>query len=463
MSLKGNSSRIPDGKPPRFPKKPTIKQEGDFLLMECVLEAQPLPEITWFQGSRALKAGDRLQMKQKETGKDTYLLTLVISNPSLADGGNYRCNAVNAFGESNANIALNFQGGDDGGIAPTFIEKPKITPNSSGTLITMRCRCKANPEPQVTWFRGATQLSASGRLTMKSVKVDEDVYDLILEIKEPSGADAGTYRCHVENSSGESNANLNLNIEAEPEPAGQAPTFAEKPRIISEQNGKLIFMECKVKADPKPTFVWTCEGQEIKTSSKFSISMKEEGGIYVIRLDLKDPQPEESGLYKCNIKNEFGEINANLTLNIEIAPQIREKPRVIRVQKKRTIVIECSVRCAAPPEVTWYNRRPLSRRTAGGQSILNKYRRESTRSCWKSAMPPKRTKARTSSWPRTRRVNLLLRVSKSLRSRRRKRSPSRNQKARLPNLLKDSSPPLWKKARVLNSSLNCPAWIRLPT
>ena len=78
--------------------------------MECVLEAQPLPEITWFQGTKALKASDRLKMKQKETGKDTYLLTLEISNPSLADGGNYRCNAVNACGESNANIALNFQG-----------------------------------------------------------------------------------------------------------------------------------------------------------------------------------------------------------------------------------------------------------------------------------------------------------------------------------------------------------------
>ena len=106
-------------------------------------------------------------------------------------------------------------------------------------------------------------------------------------MQEPSGADAGTYRCHVENAHGESNANLNLNIEAEPEPAGQAPTFAEKPRIVSEQNGKLIFMECKVKADPKPTFTWTCEGQEIKSSSKFSISIKEEGGIYIIRLDLK--------------------------------------------------------------------------------------------------------------------------------------------------------------------------------
>jgi hypothetical protein len=49
-------------------------------------------------------------MSRKATGKDTYLLTLEISNPTKEDGGNYRCNAFNNFGESNANIALNFQG-----------------------------------------------------------------------------------------------------------------------------------------------------------------------------------------------------------------------------------------------------------------------------------------------------------------------------------------------------------------
>ncbi len=44
--------RIPDGIPPRFPKKPTIRQEGESLVMECLLEAHPLPEITWFKADK---------------------------------------------------------------------------------------------------------------------------------------------------------------------------------------------------------------------------------------------------------------------------------------------------------------------------------------------------------------------------------------------------------------------------
>jgi hypothetical protein len=102
--------RIPDGKAPRFPKKPTIKQDGDILVMECVLEANPVPDITWYQGTKVISDSNRVRMSRKATGKDTYLLTLEISNPTKEDGGNYRCNAFNNFGESNANIALNFQG-----------------------------------------------------------------------------------------------------------------------------------------------------------------------------------------------------------------------------------------------------------------------------------------------------------------------------------------------------------------
>lgn len=102
--------RIPDGKAPRFPKKPTIRQEGDVLVMECLLEANPAPDISWFQGTKAISDNNRIRMIRKATGKDVYMLTLEISNPTREDGGNYRCNAFNSYGESNANISLNFQG-----------------------------------------------------------------------------------------------------------------------------------------------------------------------------------------------------------------------------------------------------------------------------------------------------------------------------------------------------------------
>lgn len=109
--------RIPAGKPPRFPKKPTIKQDEDviseemLLIMECILEANPGPDIRWYRGDTFIEeTSSRHKMARKKTGRDQYTLTLTIRAPTQEDGGQYRCNAVNAYGESNANIALNFAG-----------------------------------------------------------------------------------------------------------------------------------------------------------------------------------------------------------------------------------------------------------------------------------------------------------------------------------------------------------------
>lgn len=78
--------------------------------MECILEANPVPDISWFQGDKLIADSSRIKMSRKATSKDSYILTLEITNPTQEDGGNYRCNAFNSYGESNANIALNFQG-----------------------------------------------------------------------------------------------------------------------------------------------------------------------------------------------------------------------------------------------------------------------------------------------------------------------------------------------------------------
>lgn len=147
---------------------------------------------------------------------------------------------------------------------------------------------------------------------------------------------------------------MNLNIEAEPEPEGDGPTFIEKPRIVSQQGGKLVIMDCKVKANPAPTIVWTRDGQVVKESSRIKITMDQKGDEYYIKLELKDPGMDDSGLYKCNIKNSLGELNANLTLNIEVVPVIKEKPKVIKIIKKRTVIVECNVVSKFAPECTWF-------------------------------------------------------------------------------------------------------------
>lgn len=89
--------------------------------------------------------------------------------------------------DENLNSMINrgfFQGAEDAaGFAPSFIEKPRIIPNETGTLITMKCKCRAKPKPEVTWYRGTTVVKESSKIKIKSKDAEEDVYELILEIK----------------------------------------------------------------------------------------------------------------------------------------------------------------------------------------------------------------------------------------------------------------------------------------
>lgn len=74
-------------------------------------------------------------------------------------------------------------GGDTGsGLAPSFIEKPRIIPNESGTLITLRCNCTANPKPEVTWFKGTKIVTETSKISMK-VTGQENSYEILLLIQ----------------------------------------------------------------------------------------------------------------------------------------------------------------------------------------------------------------------------------------------------------------------------------------
>lgn len=107
-----------------------------------------------------------------------------------------------------------------------------------------------------------------------------------------------------------------MNIEGE-KGDGKAPTFVEKPQITPKNDGKLILMECKVRAKPKPEITWFRDGTHVKETSRIKQTIIEQNDVYIIRLEIHDPHLEDAGLYKCNVKNSAGESNANLTLNIE--------------------------------------------------------------------------------------------------------------------------------------------------
>lgn len=105
----------------------------------------------------------------------------------------------------------------------------------------------------------------------------------------------------------------------------EPPVFVEKPRITSQRDGKLIVMECLVKSTEKPTISWSKEGRSISETTRIKKTVKtQKDDVYLIQLELSDPDFDDAGLYKCNVKNSHGETNANLTLNVECKSKVND-------------------------------------------------------------------------------------------------------------------------------------------
>ena len=106
------------------------------------------------------------------------------------------------------------------GIPPTFTEKPKIVPNEKGTLVTLKYKIKADPKPEIQWFKGMDIIKDSAKFSQKFTSLEKNEYGIALEIQDPSAEDGGDYKSLVKNQHGQLQAKLNLNIEAEPVAAG---------------------------------------------------------------------------------------------------------------------------------------------------------------------------------------------------------------------------------------------------
>ncbi len=149
----------------------------------------------------------------------------------------------------------------------------------------------------------------------------DNVYFACLEIDDVTMEDAGQYKLHAQNSFGESNATITLNFDSQDAANGTggagAPVFIQNP-FIRQLEDKILF-ECKLTADPKPSFVWYFHNSPLSNSGKYRMQCLSEGKTHTMILEIDNLTMVDSGDYKLKAKNQHGETEANIKLNIETA------------------------------------------------------------------------------------------------------------------------------------------------
>jgi hypothetical protein len=97
---------------PFFKQKPQLKQadDGNRLIFECSLSAQPIPSIEWWRGESLLtdEDGRTLFKIQSNSEPNSYNVSLILDDVVETDAGLYRVVAKNLCGEVAASINLNF-------------------------------------------------------------------------------------------------------------------------------------------------------------------------------------------------------------------------------------------------------------------------------------------------------------------------------------------------------------------
>ncbi|XP_038608500.1 neuronal cell adhesion molecule isoform X26 [Tachyglossus aculeatus] len=309
------------------PKGNTSNKEelrGNELLLECIAEGLPTPDIHWEKEGGEFPAN--------RTFYKNFKKTLRILDVSEADSGKYKCTARNILGATHHSISVTVKA------APYWITSPQnlvLSPGEDGILI---CRANGNPKPKISWLTNGAPIAMAP--DDPSRKIDGDTI-LFSDVQERSSA---VYQCNASNEYGYLLANAFVNVLAEP------------PRILTAANilyqviaNHPALLNCAFFGSPKPDIKWF-------KGAKGSILQGEE---YVFHdngtLEIPVARKDSIGTYTCVVRNKLGMAENEVHLEVKDPTRIIKPPEYQVVQRAGSVSFECRVKHdpTLMPTISW--------------------------------------------------------------------------------------------------------------
>lgn len=99
--------------------------------------------------------------------------------------------------------------------APSFTQKPQLRQEDDGNRLIFECQLISAPKPEISWYRGETELSADARTNFRMQSIGTNKFLVVLELDDVIETDAGLYKVKAKNKMGEVAASINLNFSRE--------------------------------------------------------------------------------------------------------------------------------------------------------------------------------------------------------------------------------------------------------
>uniref|UniRef100_A0A8C0BA70 Immunoglobulin superfamily member 10 n=1 Tax=Buteo japonicus TaxID=224669 RepID=A0A8C0BA70_9AVES len=270
-----------------FNEKITAKP-GKTTTLNCSVDGNPPPDISWMLPNGTWFSSG-IKTSQFLTGSNG---TLTIYNPDGGKAGKYRCAARNKVGYIEKLIILEV------GQKPNILTHPTgPVKGISGESLSLHCLSDGSPKPNTAWTLPGGYVLDRPQINWKYILLENGT----LVIREATIHDRGNYVCKAHNNAGDSSITVPVVIVAYPPRITNRP-----PQTIHTMPGAALQLHCVALGIPKPEITWELPDHSVLPTGHQSRAPGSELLHPPGTLVIQNPQPSDSGAYKCTAKNHLG-------------------------------------------------------------------------------------------------------------------------------------------------------------
>ena len=255
--------------------------------------------------------------------------------------------------------------------APKFIQPLQETGETVGGTVYLSCRLNTTPKPNIEWTKNGRPVIESRRVR---AEFDGELCSLV--ISDVKREDGGEYQCTAKNTIGTATCRCVLVVSD----AVVKPEFREAMKDLELVEGDEAVFSVSVAAEPDPHVQWFLRKMRIKNGGKYTLDEDPERLTY--SLTISDCRREDSGQYRCNVKNSAGEITSSAELKVNekvFAPTFVQgtEGQLFEIWEGAPVKLMVQAKGKPAPQVEWFKENRLARRvkrveleTDGDKSIL---------------------------------------------------------------------------------------------
>ncbi|XP_067298389.1 neural cell adhesion molecule 2 isoform X3 [Pseudorasbora parva] len=314
---------------------------GESKFFTCTAIGEPV-SINWFSPQ-----GERIISNQRViVHTEGVRSRLTIYNAIIEDAGIYRCQAVDAKGQSQeATVVLEIYQ------KLTFREVKTPQEFRQAEDAEVICDVISSPVPAVSWFYKNREITSEPNSRFQVLPTNN------LQILRVSKADEGVYRCEARVEARGEIDFRDIVVLVNVPPVLSVPQQSFNATADYQES---VTFTCISSGSPDPQVTWYWKGHAIERSEQYVLNTMDGGKS---TLTVKNIRQGDGGPYSCRASNKAGSSESQLLLKVFVQPHITQLRNVTAVEGSAAM-ISCTAEGEPLPEISW-------RRASDGQTFTD--------------------------------------------------------------------------------------------